>query len=78
MSTPAPLPDGAAVGGSMVGADVEGVTVLLGLNQAPSMNSVLRALKREESSLFSCVASIANDARFVEQASRAAWAQPHC
>ncbi len=62
-------PSAAGPGGSAAGG-CDGATVLLGLNQAPSMNSVLRALKREESSLFSCVASIADDAQFVEQASR--------
>lgn len=51
--------------------------MLLGLNQAPSMNSVLRALKREDSSLFSCVASIADDAQFVEQASQGTWLIHH-
>lgn len=43
--------------------------LVLGLNQAPSMNAVLRALKREEASLFSCVASIADDAQFVARVS---------
>ncbi|KAL4421701.1 hypothetical protein ABPG77_010645 [Micractinium sp. CCAP 211/92] len=61
-------PSAAGPGGSAAGGCDE-ATVLLGLNQAPSMNSVLRALKREESSLFSCVASIADDAQFVEQVS---------
>lgn len=41
--------------------------LVLGLNQAPSMNAVLRALKREEASMFCCVASIAHDAQFVQQ-----------
>lgn len=41
--------------------------LVLGLNQAPSMNAVLRALKREEASMFCCVASIAQDAQFVQQ-----------
>ncbi|KAI3436605.1 hypothetical protein D9Q98_006022 [Chlorella vulgaris] len=40
---------------------------LLGLNQVPTLNAVLRALKKEEASLYSCVCSIADDARFVEQ-----------
>ena len=41
--------------------------LVLGLNQAPSMNAVLRALKREEASMLCCVASIAQDAQFVQQ-----------
>lgn len=41
--------------------------LVLGLNQAPSMNAVLRALKKEEASMFCCVASIAQDAQFVQQ-----------
>lgn len=49
--------------------ELDGGLVLLGLNQAPSMNAVLRALKKEECSLHNCVASIADDARFVQQAS---------
>jgi hypothetical protein len=42
------------------------------LNEVPSLNAVLRALKREESSLFNCVCSIIDDAQFVQQA-RSAW-----
>lgn len=44
-----------------------GGELVLGLNQAPSMNAVLRALKKEEASMFCCVASIAHDAQFVQQ-----------
>lgn len=43
------------------------------LNEVPSLNAVLRALKREESSLFNCIASIVDDAQFVEQARGPAW-----
>lgn len=46
---------------------MEGELVLLGLNQAPSFNAVLKALKREESTVHNCVASIADDALFVQQ-----------
>ena len=45
--------------------------VLLRLNEAHvSMTAVLRALKREEYSLYNCVASIVDDALFVQQASQ--------
>ena len=43
--------------------------VLLGLNEVPSINQVLRCLKHEEHSPSSCVASIVDDALFVEQVS---------
>ena len=56
----------AAAATAMAGSD-EG-ELLLGLNEGVmSMTSVLRALKREESSLYNCAASIAGDARFVAQ-----------
>lgn len=38
------------------------------------MNAVLRALKKEDGSLWNCLASIADDARFVQQARRACLA----
>jgi tRNA A64-2'-O-ribosylphosphate transferase len=47
--------------------------VLLRLNEAHvSMTAVLRALKREECSLYNCVASIVDDALFVQQARQGA------
>lgn len=49
------------------GGGIGGEEIMLTLNQVPSMNVVLRALKREECSLYNCVASIADDAHFVAQ-----------